>query len=164
MVKRVALIAGITGQDGSYLAELLLDKGYEVHGVKRRSSSLNTARVDHLYSDPHEANTRLFLHYGDLTDATNLIRVMQEVQPNSDMGFLNIGTGQDITIGEFAHLVAEIVGFKGKIAFDIARPDGAPQKLLDVSKVTRLGWSAKIPLRAGLAQAYADFLAGGGRS
>jgi GDPmannose 4,6-dehydratase len=81
MSKRIALITGITGQDGSYLAELLLEKGYEVHGVKRRSSSLNTERVDHLYRDPHLPGTRFFMHYGDLTDATNLIRIMQEVQP-----------------------------------------------------------------------------------
>jgi GDPmannose 4,6-dehydratase len=81
MTKRVALITGITGQDGSYLAEILLEKGYDVHGVKRRSSSFNTARIDHLYRDPHAPNTRFFLHYGDLTDATNLIRIMQEVQP-----------------------------------------------------------------------------------
>ena len=81
MTKRIALITGITGQDGSYLAELLLQKGYEVHGIKRRSSSLNTGRIDHLYKDPHEADARLFLHYGDLTDSTNLIRVLQEVQP-----------------------------------------------------------------------------------
>jgi GDPmannose 4,6-dehydratase len=81
VTKDVALITGITGQDGAYLAELLLSKGYEVHGIKRRSSSFNTARIDHLYRDPHEAGGRLFLHYGDLTDATNLIRVMEEVQP-----------------------------------------------------------------------------------
>lgn len=81
MTKRVALITGITGQDGSYLAELLLEKGYEVHGVKRRSSSFNTERVDHLYRDPHLPGTRFLLHYGDLTDATNLIRIIQEVQP-----------------------------------------------------------------------------------
>jgi GDPmannose 4,6-dehydratase len=77
---RVALITGVTGQDGAYLAELLLKKGYIVHGVKRRSSSLNTARVDHLYADPHMP-TKFFLHYGDLTDATNLIRLIQETQP-----------------------------------------------------------------------------------
>src|SRR5579872_6170251 len=81
MTRRVALISGITGQDGSYLAELLLEKGYEVHGIKRRSSSLNTERVDHLYSDPHVPGTRFFMHYGDMTDATNLIRIVQEVQP-----------------------------------------------------------------------------------
>jgi GDPmannose 4,6-dehydratase len=77
-----ALITGVTGQDGSYLAELLLDKGYEVHGIKRRSSSFNTDRIDHLYQDPHERNRRFVLHYGDLTDATNLIRIVQQVQPD----------------------------------------------------------------------------------
>ena len=80
--KKTALITGVTGQDGAYLAEFLLAKGYEVHGVKRRSSSFNTERVDHLYQDPHEGRTNFFLHYGDLTDATNLIRLVQEVQPD----------------------------------------------------------------------------------
>lgn len=79
---KTALITGITGQDGAYLAEFLLKKGYEVHGIKRRSSLFNTGRIDHLYQDPHEENVRLHLHYGDLTDATNLIRVIQEVQPD----------------------------------------------------------------------------------
>src|SRR6201999_4064130 len=81
MSKR-ALITGITGQDGALLAELLLAKGYEVHGVKRRSSSFNTERVDHLYQDPHKSGTQFFLHYGDLTDSTNLIRLVQETQPD----------------------------------------------------------------------------------
>lgn len=81
MLKR-ALITGITGQDGSYLAEFLLQKGYEVHGIKRRASSFNTDRIDHLYQDPHEQHVRLQLHYGDLTDATNLIRIIQLVQPD----------------------------------------------------------------------------------
>ena len=76
-----ALITGITGQDGSYLAELLLEQGYEVHGVKRRASSFNTDRIDHLYRDPHSLDRRMILHYGDLTDATNLIRIVQEVRP-----------------------------------------------------------------------------------
>ena len=79
---KIALITGITGQDGSYLAELLLTKGYQVHGVKRRASSFNTDRIDHLYQDPHEKDVRLKLHYGDLTDSTNLIRIIQEVQPD----------------------------------------------------------------------------------
>lgn len=83
MVKnKKAIITGITGQDGAYLAELLLAKGYEVHGIKRRSSLLNTARIDHLYEDPHSPNKHLILHYGDLTDSTNLIRIIQEVQPD----------------------------------------------------------------------------------
>lgn len=77
-----SLITGITGQDGAYLAELLLEKGYEVHGVKRRSSLFNTDRIDHLYRDPHERDSRFFLHHGDLTDATNLIRIIQQVQPD----------------------------------------------------------------------------------
>ncbi|MBL8671013.1 MAG: GDP-mannose 4,6-dehydratase [Alphaproteobacteria bacterium] len=82
MADKVALITGITGQDGAYLAELLLGKGYRVHGVKRRSSSFNTGRVDHLYADPHERDVRFRLHHGDMTDATNLIRLVQEVQPD----------------------------------------------------------------------------------
>ncbi len=79
---KIALITGITGQDGSYLAELLLNKGYEVHGIKRRASSFNTDRIDHLYQDPHETDVKMVLHYGDMTDATNLIRIIQEVQPD----------------------------------------------------------------------------------
>ncbi|MEP9373344.1 GDP-mannose 4,6-dehydratase [Mesorhizobium sp. KR1-2] len=82
MSRPKALITGITGQDGAYLSELLLAKGYEVHGIKRRSSSFNTGRIDHLYQDPHESDVRLSLHYGDMTDATNLIRIVQEVQPD----------------------------------------------------------------------------------
>ncbi|WP_406656591.1 GDP-mannose 4,6-dehydratase [Methanolobus sp. ZRKC2] len=79
---KIALITGITGQDGAYLAEFLLNKEYIVHGIKRRSSSFNTARIDHLYKDPHERNVNFFMHYGDLTDSTNLIRIIQEVQPD----------------------------------------------------------------------------------
>ncbi|NJD77473.1 MAG: GDP-mannose 4,6-dehydratase [Candidatus Methanoperedens sp.] len=79
---KTALITGITGQDGAYLAEFLLNKGYIVHGIKRRSSSFNTERIDHLYKDPHDRNVNFFLHYGDLTDSTNLIRIIQETQPD----------------------------------------------------------------------------------
>ena len=79
---KIALITGITGQDGAYLSDLLLSKGYEVHGIKRRSSQINTQRIDHIYQDPHEKNLRFKLHYGDLTDSTNLIRIIQEVQPD----------------------------------------------------------------------------------
>ena len=79
---KVALITGITGQDGAYLAELLLSKDYIVHGIKRRSSSFNTQRINHLYQDPHEENIRFKLHYGDLTDGSNLIRIINEVQPD----------------------------------------------------------------------------------
>jgi len=90
-----ALITGITGQDGAYLAELLLDKGYEVHGIKRRASLFNTQRVDHLYQDPHEKDLRFVLHYGDLTDATNLIRIIQEVQPDE---IYNLGAQSHVKV------------------------------------------------------------------
>jgi GDPmannose 4,6-dehydratase len=82
MSKRVALVTGATGQDGAYLSEFLLNKGYMVHGIKRRSSSFNTGRVDHLYQDPHSQKVRFALHYGDMTDATNLIRIVQDTQPD----------------------------------------------------------------------------------
>jgi GDPmannose 4,6-dehydratase len=82
MAEKIALITGVTGQDGALLSRFLLDKGYVVHGIKRRSSSFNTARVDDIYVDPHEGGTRFFLHYGDLTDATNLIRLLQDIQPD----------------------------------------------------------------------------------
>src|SRR6202012_5380061 len=90
-----ALITGITGQDGAYLAELLLEKGYEVHGIKRRSSSFNTTRIEHLYQDPHVANRRLFLHYGDLTDSTNLLRIVQSVQPDE---IYNLGAQSHVAV------------------------------------------------------------------
>ncbi len=90
-----ALITGITGQDGAYLAEFLLGKGYEVHGIKRRSSSFNTERIDHLYQDPHDSERRLFLHYGDLTDSTNLIRIVQQVQPDE---IYNLGAQSHVQV------------------------------------------------------------------
>jgi GDPmannose 4,6-dehydratase len=90
-----ALITGITGQDGAYLAEFLLDKGYEVHGIKRRASSFNTGRIDHLYRDPHDSDRRFVLHYGDLTDATNLIRIIQQVQPTE---IYNLGAQSHVQV------------------------------------------------------------------
>ena len=92
---KCALITGITGQDGSYLAELLLEKGYVVHGIKRRASSFNTSRIDHLYQDPHEADPRLVLHYGDLTDSTNLIRIIEQVQPDE---IYNLGAQSHVAV------------------------------------------------------------------
>lgn len=94
-MSKIALITGITGQDGSFLAELLLEKGYEVHGVKRRSSSFNTERIDHLYQDPHEPDPRLFLHYGDLTDGSNLTRIIQECQPDE---IYNLGAQSHVAV------------------------------------------------------------------
>ena len=93
--KKIALITGITGQDGSYLAELLLEKGYEVHGIKRRSSSFNTQRLDHIYQDPHDDNLNLKLHYGDLTDSSNLIRIIQEVRPDE---IYNLGAQSHVAV------------------------------------------------------------------
>lgn len=95
MTKKIALITGITGQDGSYLAELLLEKGYEVHGIKRRASSFNTQRVDHIYQDPHVNNRNFVLHYGDLTDSSNLTRIIQEVQPDE---VYNLGAQSHVAV------------------------------------------------------------------
>lgn len=107
MTKR-ALITGITGQDGAYLAELLLAKDYEVHGLKRRASSFNTDRIDHLYQDPHDSEPKLILHHGDMTDSTNLIRVVQEVQPDDYV----IATGQQHSVREFIELAARSLGIR----------------------------------------------------
>ncbi|MGB5445206.1 MAG: GDP-mannose 4,6-dehydratase, partial [Psychromonas sp.] len=92
---KVALITGITGQDGSYLAEFLLEKGYEVHGIKRRSSSLNTERIDHIYQDNFQQNQKLFLHYGDLTDSSNLTRILNKVQPDE---VYNLGAQSHVAV------------------------------------------------------------------
>ncbi|MDQ6980855.1 MAG: GDP-mannose 4,6-dehydratase [Ghiorsea sp.] len=94
-MKKVALITGVTGQDGSYLAEFLLEKGYEVHGIKRRASSLNTQRVDHIYQDPHVENKHFVLHYGDLSDSSNLTRIIQEVQPDE---VYNLGAQSHVAV------------------------------------------------------------------
>ncbi|MBL6594394.1 MAG: GDP-mannose 4,6-dehydratase [Flavobacteriales bacterium] len=94
-MKKIALITGITGQDGAYLAELLLSKNYEVHGIKRRASSFNTSRIDHLYKDKHKEDVNFFLHYGDLTDSTNLIRIIQEVQPHE---IYNLGAQSHVKV------------------------------------------------------------------
>lgn len=103
-----ALITGITGQDGAYLSELLLSKGYEVHGIKRRTSLINTERIDHLYQDPHEANVRFKLHYGDLTDSTNVIRIIQEVQPDE---IYNLGAMSHVKVSfDMPEYVADVDG------------------------------------------------------
>ena len=92
---KVALITGITGQDGSYLAEFLLNKNYQVHGIKRRSSSFNTQRIDHLYEDPHNKNTNLILHYGDLTDSTNIIKLIEKISPDE---IYNLGAQSHVAV------------------------------------------------------------------
>ncbi|MCY3622918.1 MAG: GDP-mannose 4,6-dehydratase [Gammaproteobacteria bacterium] len=108
MTRRTALVTGVTGQDGAYLAEFLLEKGYEVHGIKRRSSSFNTARVDHLYRDPHEADVDFHLHYGDLTDATNLVRLIQETSPDE---IYNLGAESHVQVSfEMPEYTASVNG------------------------------------------------------
>ena len=105
---KVALITGITGQDGSYLAEFLLDKGYEVHGIKRRASSFNTKRIDHLYQDPHETDRKLVLHYGDLSDSLSLVGVIQKIQPDE---IYNLGAQSHVAVSfETPEYTAETVG------------------------------------------------------
>src|ERR1043165_4452022 len=103
---KTALITGVTGQDGSYLAELLISKGYEVHGIKRRASSLNTERIDHIYQDPHVSRRNFVLHHGDLTDSSNLTRVVQEVQPDE---VYNLGAQSHVAVSfESAEYTAEV--------------------------------------------------------
>ena len=106
--KKVALITGITGQDGAYLAEFLLKKGYEVHGIKRRASSFNTDRIDHLYQDPHVDNRNFVLHYGDMVDATNLIRIVSQVRPDE---VYNLAAQSHVAVSfEIPEYTAEVVG------------------------------------------------------
>ena len=103
-----ALITGVTGQDGSYLTELLIEKGYEVHGIKRRSSIFNTQRIDHLYQDPHDASLKLHLHYGDLSDTSNLTRIMKEVEPDE---VYNLGAQSHVAVSfESPEYTADVNG------------------------------------------------------
>ena len=107
-MSKVALITGITGQDGAYLAEFLLRKGYVVHGIKRRASSFNTDSIDHLYQDPHVKEQNLILHYGDLTDSMNLVRIIQEIQPDE---IYNLGAQSHVAVSfESPEYTADVVG------------------------------------------------------
>ncbi|MES2445771.1 MAG: GDP-mannose 4,6-dehydratase [Bacteroidota bacterium] len=123
---KIALITGITGQDGAYLADLLLKKGYEVHGIKRRSSLFNTDRIDHLYQDPHESNIKFKLHYGDLTDSTNLIRIVQEVQPDE---IYNLGAMSHVKVSfDSPEYVANVDGIGTLRILEAVRILGLEQK------------------------------------
>ncbi len=125
-MKKVALITGITGQDGAYLAEFLLNKGYEVHGIKRRSSSFNTDRIDHLYQDPHEKEQRFFLHYGDLTDSMSLVRVIQQVRPDE---IYNLGAQSHVAVSfESPEYTADAVGIGALRILDAIRISGLENK------------------------------------
>lgn len=164
-VKR-ALISGITGQDGAYLAEFLLDKGYEVHGIKRRSSSFNTHRVDHLYQDPHATDRRFFLHYGDLTDATNLIRLIQHVQPDE---IYNLGaqshvqvsfetpeyTANTDALGTLRMLEAiRILGLESKTRFYQASTSELYGKVVETPQTERTPFYPRSPYGAAKLYAY----------
>ncbi len=125
MIKK-ALITGITGQDGAYLAEFLLGKGYEVHGIKRRASSFNTDRIDHLYQDPHEEEQRFFLHYGDLNDSMNLVRIIQQIQPDE---IYNLGAQSHVAVSfESPEYTADTVGLGALRILDAIRISGLEKK------------------------------------
>jgi len=123
---KVALITGITGQDGSYLAEFLLDKGYEVHGIKRRASSFNTERIDHLYKDPHEKNRKFVLHYGDLSDSMSLVRIIQQIQPDE---IYNLGAQSHVAVSfETPEYTADTVGLGALRVLEAIRISGLEKK------------------------------------
>jgi len=125
-MKKVALITGITGQDGSYLAEFLLEKGYEVHGIKRRSSSFNTERIDHLYKDPHELDKSLFLHYGDLSDSMNMVRLIQKISPDE---IYNLGAQSHVAVSfETPEYTADTVGLGALRILEAIRISGLESK------------------------------------
>jgi len=139
--QKIALITGVTGQDGSYLAELLLEKGYMVHGIKRRASSFNTQRIDHLYRDQHENNVNFKLHYGDLTDATNLIRIIQEIQPNE---IYNLGAMSHVKVSfDSPEYVANVDGLGTLRILEAIR-------ILGLEKKTRIYQASTSELYGGL--------------
>lgn len=122
-----ALITGITGQDGSYLAEFLLEKGYEVHGIKRRSSLFNTQRIDHIYQDPYTENRRFKLHYGDLTDSTNIIRIIKEIQPDE---IYNLAAQSHVAVSfELPEYTADVNGLGTLRILEAIRLLGLEKKL-----------------------------------
>lgn len=140
---KTALITGITGQDGSYLAELLLEKGYSVHGIKRRASSFNTQRIDHLYQDLHESNVNFKLHYGDLTDSTNIIRIIQEVQPDE---IYNLGAMSHVKVSfDSPEYVANVDGIGTLRILEAVR-------ILGLEKKTRIYQASTSELYGGLAE------------
>jgi len=125
-LKKVALITGITGQDGAYLAEFLIDKGYEVHGIKRRSSSFNTQRIDHLYQDPHISGRSLFLHYGDLSDSMSIVKILQEVKPDE---LYNLGAQSHVAVSfETPEYTADSVGLGALRLLEAIRISGLAHK------------------------------------
>src|SRR3972149_12267354 len=163
-----ALITGVTGQDGAYLAEFLLGKGYEVHGIKRRASLFNTDRIDHLYQDPHDSDRLFILHYGDLTDATNLIRIIQEVQPDE---IYNLGAQSHVAvsfetpeytanadaIGTLRLLEAiRLLGFKDRVRFYQASTSEMFGLAQEIPQTERTAFYPRSPY--GVAKLYAHWI------
>lgn len=166
MSKKVALITGVTGQDGAYLAELILSKGYEVHGIKRRASSFNTQRIDHIYQDPHTPSAQFSLHYGDLTDSTNLIRIIQEVQPDeiynlAAQSHVQVSfdtpeyTANADAIGALRILEAlRILGLTGKTKFYQASTSELYGKVQEVPQTEKTPFYPRSPYAAAKLYAY----------
>lgn len=143
MLKRIALISGITGQDGSYLTELLLDKGYDVHGIIRRSSSFNTFRIDHLYNAPGLLNERFFLHYGDLTDSSNLNRLVEKVQPDE---IYNLGAQSHVKVSfEVPEYTAEVDGVGTLRFLDAIKETGIKTRFYQASTSELYGLAQEVP-------------------
>jgi GDPmannose 4,6-dehydratase len=142
-INKIALITGITGQDGSYLAEFLLEKGYTVHGLKRRASSFNTQRIDHIYQDQHQNNVKLKLHYGDLTDSTNIIRIIQKVQPDE---IYNLGAMSHVKVSfDSPEYVANVDGLGALRILEAVR-------ILELGQKTRIYQASTSELYGGLAE------------
>jgi GDPmannose 4,6-dehydratase len=145
MGKRRALITGITGQDGSYLTELLLEKDYEVHGVIRRSSSFNTGRIEHIYQDPHEENRRLFLHYGDLTDASNLSRLIEKIEPDE---IYNLGAQSHVQVSfEVPEYTAQVDAIGTLRILDAIKETGVDSRFYQASTSELFGKVQEVPQR-----------------
>ncbi len=140
-----ALITGITGQDGSYLAELLLEKGYEVHGIIRRSSSFNTGRIDHLYNDPHTKNVNLHLHFGDLSDSSNINRILEQVKPDE---IYHLGAQSHVRVSfDLPEYTGDVTGLSTTRILDVIRSSGIKTKFYQASSSEMFGLASEIPLR-----------------
>jgi GDPmannose 4,6-dehydratase len=140
-----ALITGITGQDGSYLAELLLEKGYDVHGIVRRASTINTHRLDHIFQDPHEENPRLHLHYGDLTDASNLSRLLGKIQPDE---IYNLGAQSHVRVSfDTPEYTSDVTGLGALRLLDAIRDTGVKTKFYQASSSEMFGKAVELPLK-----------------
>lgn len=143
--KKIALITGITGQDGSYLAEFLLDKGYEVHGIIRRASTFNTERINHLYQDPHVNGIKLFLHYGDLSDSSNISRILEKVKPDE---IYNLGAQSHVKVSfDMPEYTANVTGLGTLRILDAIREEGLKTKFYQASSSEMFGKAVELPLK-----------------